>query len=156
MSKSFWTFSETLLWLLRIFKYYEHEICLIFQVELVCESADIGGTHWEAELAISKNINLSFLAKCLDFNGMTSFFSAIILLKAKITHPSIIFPDFPSHLQPMILYDEDDLRWWRSHGTVQLNLFEIKPLRWSILVRTCTEFSINLSFQHSTSSRNRQ
>ena len=91
-----------MLWLLRIFKYYEHDICLIFQVELVCESADIGGTHWEAEVAISKDIDMSFLAKCLDFNGIASFLSAIILLKVKTTHPSIIVSDFPSHLQPMI------------------------------------------------------
>ena len=38
----------------------EREIHLIFQVELVCESADIGGTHWEAEEAISKKINMSY------------------------------------------------------------------------------------------------
>ena len=98
----FWTFSETLLWHLRIFKYYEHEICLIFQVELVCESADIGGTHWKAKVAISKKINMSFLARCLDFNDMASFCPAIILQKVKITHPSIIFPDFPSHLYSVI------------------------------------------------------
>ena len=87
LSKSYWTFSETLLWLLRIFKYYEHDICLIFQVELVCESADIGGTHWEAKVAISKDIDMSFLAKCLHFNGIASFFP----VKRKRPTPQSLF-----------------------------------------------------------------
>ena len=81
---------------------------LVLQIEFVCKSTDIRSAHRDIESAKSKT------------NSSHAYIQNV--------HMYVKF-GFKEN-------NKDDLMWWRSQGTVQLNLLDINPLRWSILMES--------------------